>query len=431
MGLLKSFSIYTFSGVLNRGISFLLLPFFTHHLTQSDYGVIAIFSNSIYFIIPFMSMGVGETLTVEYTNLPKGELKKFISTSLLFPVSVFLAALLLVAIAGHFFSSVTGLSIYLLFLVCLLSLFNFLSEYLFAILRNQNKPVLYAALSIGKTIVELTLAVYFISNLNQGYMGRVNSIIISTAVMVIIAVFYFYKSDLLATKISGEWLNVIFRRGLPSVPFFVMLFVLNNTDNYFINYFHGKGSLGPYALACQVAMIINLVATSFVTPFYPFLYQNLQNKEYLKIGKVLLVYLVLLVAAVMFLTLLSPLLFKIFIAADFSLSLKYIFLLSTGQMCWGIFIIFLGYLYFKKENNKLYYIAAATISFTLCADYFIIKEHYLFNWAWANMLSFLFCLLSIGFLYRRRITGVYRYIMVNRNKLNPISRKNNISRGSK
>ena len=389
MGFIKSFSIYTFSGILNRGISFLLLPFFTHHLTQADYGVITIFSNSMYFIIPFMSMGVGETLTVEYPLLSKEALSKFISTSLVFPAGVFLISSLMILVFGSFFTRLTGLSTYLLYMVCILSIFNFLTEYLFVLFRNQNRPLSFAMLSIGKTVIELSLAIYLISVMKQGYMGRVNSIMVSSATGVLVVIIYFYKKELFVPAISREWLKVILKRGLPSVPFFLMLFVLNNTDNYFINYYHGKSSLGPYGLACQVAMIINLLATSFVTPFYPFFYQNLLKKEYLKIGKVILVYIAIMIAAVLSLALCSPFFFKIFISAKFTESLHFILLLCIGQLCWGGFILFLGYLYFKKENQKLYYISVATICFTICADYLIIKESETINWAWAK--CFLFC----------------------------------------
>lgn len=417
MGFIKAFSIYTFSGILNRGISFLLLPFFTHHLSQADYGVITIFSNSMFFIIPFMSMGVGETLTVEYPTLSKEELRKFISTSLVFPASVFLISSLMILIFNGIFTQLTGLSTYLLFMVCVLSVFNFLTEYLFVLFRNENKPLSFAMLSIGKTVIELSLAIYLISVMKQGYMGRVNSILVSSAAGFIVVLIYVYRNKLFVPGISKAWLNVILKRGLPAVPFFLMLFVLNNTDNYFINYYHGKNNLGPYGLACQVAMIINLIATSFVTPFFPFLYKNLLEKKYERILKVMIIYIGIMILSVAFLSFVAPYFFKVFIAEKFNGSLNYILLLSLGQMWWAFFVLFLGYLYFKKENQKLYYISICTICFTLVTDYLIIKESTTINWAWANMLSFLFCLLSIMFIYRERIVGVYRFIKLNRKSI--------------
>ena len=126
MNLVKSFSIYTISGLLSKALSFLLLPFFTNHLSQSDYGVITLFSNSIYFVLPFMFMGIGETLSVEYNSLTAKELPRFISTSLIFSMITFIISLFSILFFGTFLSMLTGLNIKLLYLVCILSGFNFL-----------------------------------------------------------------------------------------------------------------------------------------------------------------------------------------------------------------------------------------------------------------------------------------------------------------
>lgn len=81
MNILKSFGIYTVAGILGKVASFLLLPFFTHYLSEGDYGIINIFTSSVYFIIPFMAVGIGETFSVEYPRFTKEEMVKFISTS--------------------------------------------------------------------------------------------------------------------------------------------------------------------------------------------------------------------------------------------------------------------------------------------------------------------------------------------------------------
>ena len=141
MNIFKSFGVYTISGILGKAVSFLLLPFFTYYLSESDYGTINIFSNSIYFITPFMAVGIGETFSVEYPRFSKNEMRNFISTSFIFPLIVFVLSCLLLLLCGGFFTSKTGLSLQLLFLVALLSVFNLFTDYIFIILRNQNKPI--------------------------------------------------------------------------------------------------------------------------------------------------------------------------------------------------------------------------------------------------------------------------------------------------
>src|SRR6187402_102985 len=85
---LKSIAIYTFSNFFNKGISFLLLFYFAHVLTESDFGLLNLFSNSILFLMPFVSMGILQSANTEFFKLGKKEFKNFFSTTLLMPVAV-------------------------------------------------------------------------------------------------------------------------------------------------------------------------------------------------------------------------------------------------------------------------------------------------------------------------------------------------------
>ncbi len=411
MNLVKSFSIYTISGLLSKALSFLLLPFFTNHLSQSDYGVITLFSNSIYFVLPFMFMGIGETLSVEYNSLTAKELPRFISTSLIFSIITFIISLFSILFFGTFLSMLTGLNIKLLYLVCILSGFNFFVEYVFIIFRNQHKSLHFALLSISKTVIELSVSIYLIGQCNQGAMGRINGLLISSGVCFVIILIYFFNKGYLNSSFSKNWFIIILKRGLPTIPFFFMIFILNNSDNYFIKFFHGNKSIGVYALACQIALVVNLISSSFMMSFYPFFYKSLLDKHHNKILRVIFVYIFIIILSILLLFVFSPLLFKHFINEKFIDSLQYVFLLSLGQMWWAFFLIILSYLYYKKENTKLYYLSISSIIFTITIDYFIIKQHDSINWAWANMLSFLFCFLFISYIYRKQIFFNFIFII--------------------
>ncbi len=410
MNLLKSFSFYTIAGFFIKGISFLLLPFFTHYLTQADYGLITIFSNSVYFITPLMSLGIGETLTVEYNTLTKKDLASFISTSIIFPIFISIITVLITLFIAKRIENIIGLKSIHLYLLCLLCWFNFFIDYFFTIIRNQNKPILYTGVGMLKTVLELLLAILFIKVFSQGAMGRVNSIVISAAICFLFVLIYFIKNKLINFTYQKKWLSIILKRGLPSIPFFLMLFILNNADKYFINYYHGSGATGVYGLAGQIAMIINLIAAAFVTPFYPFFYENLRLNQFSKILKVVFIYLALLFCATIVLGFCSPFLFNGFISKNFTPSIKFIFLLSLSQFCWGVFILFLGYLYYKKENYKLYYISITTILFTVIINYLVIKQCTTINWAVASLASYLFCLLTISIIYYKNIYRLCQHL---------------------
>ncbi|HJP64222.1 MAG TPA: hypothetical protein VJ844_12325 [Mucilaginibacter sp.] len=403
MSFYKSFGIYTICGLIAKGISFFLLPFFTHYLSQSEYGIIVIFSNSIYFIAPLMNMGIGETFTVEYGTIDKKQLTSFVSTSLTIPVLVLLLVLLVVACFHSFFFKLTGLTEAVQYIVCFFSFSNFFSDYLFTVLRNKNKPLSFGVLAILKTVLELVLAVLFIRFLRMGYMGRVQSMFISTAVVFVVTLFYFIKSGLLTFRYSKSWALLILKRGFPAIPLFFMVFVLYNTDKYMVNYLFGSAKAGLYGLAAQFAFIITMLSSAFITPFYPFLYDNLNKGDYLKVVKVTGSYILLLAVAGLSIYLLAPIGFRYFIAPKFHPSLYYLPFLIIGQFFYSAYMILGGLVYYKRQNNIYYLVCPAVILFSIAVNYYLLDILKIGQFGYSSLLSYLFCFMLIAFFYRREI----------------------------
>lgn len=407
MSFYKAFGIYTICGLIAKAISFLLLPFFTHYLSQSEYGIIIIFSNSIYFIAPLMNMGIGETFTVEYPLMTKKQQADFLSTSLAIPIVVLLLVLAVITFAHPLFFKLTGLTGELQYIVCFFSFTTFFSDYLFTVLRNKNRPVSFGVLAIFKTVLELVLAVYFIKYLRMGYMGRVQSMFVSTAAIFAFTIFYFAKSGLLSFTFHKDWAILILKRGFPAIPLFFMVFVLYNTDKYMVNYFFGSAKAGLYGLAAQFGFIIALISSSFITPFYPFLYENLYKRNHKKVVLVTGGYLLLLGITGLSICLLAPIGFKYFIAEKFHPSLYYLPALVAGQCFYSVYMILGGLVYYKRQNNIYYFICPAVMLFTIGINYYLLHIANISQYAYASMFSYFFCAALIAFFYRREIrTGL-------------------------
>lgn len=411
MKIYKSFGVYTISGFISKGFAFLLLPFFTHYLSQSDYGLITIFSNSVYFIAPLMNMGIGETLTVEYPMLGKKEVGSFISTSMVIPITVLLITLIGTWFFHAFFSSLTGLSQIVLYLICLLSFFNFFCEYMFTLLRNQNKPINFGVLAVTKTVLELLLAVYFIRFCNTGYMGRIGSIFLTTFLISLFALIYFVRNKLILLEFSKKWISLILKRGLPSIPLFFMLFTMYNSDTYMVNYYYGSAKAGLYGLAGQFAFLLTVITSSFVTPFYPFLYENLIKGHQEKVVSLVVKYVYLISGVFLLIALFTPLVFRFFIADKFHPALYYLLLLLAGQYFYSFYLILAGLIFYKKQNHFYYYICPLVIAFTLSVNYFLLHMVKINQFAFTSALSYLFCLVVVALVYHRYIKkGILIYL---------------------
>src|SRR6478672_3854132 len=83
----RSVGIYTFSNFFAKGASFLLLFVFTNplYISPSENGLISLFSTSLLFLMPFLSMGVVQSTSTDYFKLGKKEFRNFFTTGMMLP----------------------------------------------------------------------------------------------------------------------------------------------------------------------------------------------------------------------------------------------------------------------------------------------------------------------------------------------------------
>ena len=75
MKLLKSFSIYTITGLLTAGIPFFILPVLTRYLSPYDYGQLSLFSTYVLILIPLISLGSTELIGIDFFQVKTRLLK--------------------------------------------------------------------------------------------------------------------------------------------------------------------------------------------------------------------------------------------------------------------------------------------------------------------------------------------------------------------
>jgi len=399
----KAFGIYTITGFATKAISFLLLPFFTHYLSQADYGQITIFSNAFFLLAPLMSMGIGETFTAEYPHFQHKDMQSFISTSIIVPLAGLPVMMAIVWIFHQGLTTLTGLSENILYLICWLNFFNFFCDYLFSVLRNQRRPVFFGIMAVIKTTLELSLAIYFIGFCHDGYMGRVKSIFINILIISLVGIFFLLKNRLIIFNFSKKWFLLILKRGFPAIPLFFMSFTMYNCDTFMVNYFYGPSKAGLYGLSGQFAFILTVVTTAFITPFYPFLYENLMNGNRFKVVSLIMRYILFLTALLICLAVFTPVVFRFFIAPKFHPALYYLLLLLAGQFFYSLYLILVGLIYYKRQNHIYYFICPVIILFTITADYTLLKIVKVNQYAITSALSYFFCLMVVAAIYNRYI----------------------------
>jgi O-antigen/teichoic acid export membrane protein len=363
---LRAVVIYTFSNFLNKGVSFLLLFYFIHTLSGKDFGQLSLFNNGILLMTPFVSLGILQSVNAEYFKKDREQFAGFFSTTLLMPVLVTVLFMLVMTVFHQSLISRYGFSFLCLLLMPLIALFSFLNEHLINLLRNNHEPLTYLFINLGRLIAELTLAVFFISALETGWMGRVAGIFIAYLMTAVYAIYYFREKGLLKWVFQKKYLREELRFSLPVIMMQLGVFCMGASPVFFIEYFtNNLETVGIFNVANTFSSVILVLCTALLQYSYPKIYSLLAapQADYQALRWQLSFFAGMLLLGTGLLVIATPILYPMVLKNSYQEGLSYFFFLCLGNWCWSVSYLLYAFMLFHKQKKKL--LLASLLSVTV------------------------------------------------------------------
>lgn len=402
---LKSIAIYTFSNFFNKGIAFLLLFYFAHVLSERDFGVLNLFSNSILFLMPFISLGILQSANTEFFKLDKKGFKNFFSTSLLMPFVITLLAILLLFVFKTPLQQRYPFPSLFILLIPVITLFTFLNEHLINMVRNNNDPVKYLFINIGRLLAEITLAIFFISALEYGWMGRVMAIFLSMLFVSTYAFVYFKEQQFLFGTITKKY---FYDELLYSIPIIVMqlsVFCMGSSAGYFIEHFtHDFAAVGVFSIAATFGSIIIVLCTALLQYVYPKIYSLLSEKEvdYNAICKQFVFYAGTMLLGTIAVIIATPLAYNIVLKPSYHAGLSYYFFICIGYFFWSVSYFFYAFMLYHKQKRKILLASLISVLVSVVSHYFFIKKLGAYGAALSmSVVYFIVLIVTVLFVYKQ------------------------------
>ncbi|MEA3286191.1 MAG: oligosaccharide flippase family protein [Candidatus Marinimicrobia bacterium] len=264
--------VYGIGNILNRGMTFLLLPFYTNLISTEEYGVYSLVYSFIALTNVFFIHGM-DTAFMRFFIPEKDELKRkqilnTVYTSIF--VSTFLLAagvyLVLPAFSPELIS-IPSRSI-MLFYLTLIILFDALAFLPIVYYRAVNKPVNYVAIVFVEVLINLSLNIYLVAYQKMGLEGILLSNVISSIAKFILS------SPVLWRQFRFQWnLQIwkeILKYGLPTVPAVFFLILISVSDRFLLKHFLGSHAVGLYASGYKIGVVMALLITAFRFAWQPF-----------------------------------------------------------------------------------------------------------------------------------------------------------------
>lgn len=259
--------IYGIGDMLNRAISFVLLPFYTHYLSPKEYGVLELLDLTNYIIGMFLAMGISQSVVRFYHDYPDEEKKKRVLSTGAIAIWILAAVWLCGLLAGT--RAVSDLvfrtpDYHRMFSIIFVSMVLGLSnEIPMTYLRIKEKSVVFICISTMRLLLTLSLNILFIVKYGMGPTGVLLGGAISTAATSAVLIPYFLRQVGAGFSMSMAW--PMFKYGFPLIGNWVGLFAVHYGNRFILQHLASLTDVGIYSLAFKFGMIPNMVV---LNPFW-------------------------------------------------------------------------------------------------------------------------------------------------------------------
>lgn len=390
--MIKSSLIYTLVSLLNKGIPFLLLPFLTTYLSLEDYGILALIQLFISFVFPIQHLNGNLFITKKFSSISIQEKEIYFNSHTMLVVLLTFVFLFISLIIFFLFRDKIEISYYWIIGVVFCGLFNSIYLTYTTLLRCENRPYKYAILEVSKTVLNLLMSLYLVINILQSWESRVISILSTTFVFGILAIFLFYYNKRIEFKCNSMISKEILNFSLPLLPFSVGMIIINLSDRLFIEYYEGVNQLGIYSVAYTIGMLILLIAESFNKAWSPKFFELIidYSKNKNQIMKVLIIYtIVLLISPIVLGFLAKYLIFPFLINISFHSALQYVVGIAYSYVFYGIYLVLYPFLAWRDQTKSIGKIFTFAAILNLILNYLLIESFGLFGAVYSTLFTYM------------------------------------------
>lgn len=257
-------SVYLTGNIMQRAVSFIMLPIYTRYLTPADYGVLELLSMVIDFVAIIFGMRVGAAIFRYYARYENAkDRNEVISTSLFLVLLMTLAGMLLIwATAGPLSQLVFGHTDHK-FLLVLFSV-TLVTQSLIAVpmtfLKARERSLTFLGVSMLKLTMQLGLNIYFVVFLGMRVEGVIYASLITGTL--ISSGLSLYTLSLTGARYSLAKAKEIIGFSVPLMGAAVLAFYFTFGDRYFLRIYGGTDEVGIYSLAYRFGFLLSFLVGS-------------------------------------------------------------------------------------------------------------------------------------------------------------------------
>ncbi|PAV49229.1 hypothetical protein CK486_00150 [Pseudomonas sp. HAR-UPW-AIA-41] len=375
-GLGASAAIYFASNIASAMVPFALLPILTRVLGPQEYGYVTLFTIFCACATAIIGLGIGGAFTRQYYHLDKQQFRVFSGTSVLLIMGITLAAVTLFQPIALLYGDRLALPVLWINHAILSAGALAVCNAWLACTQVRSRPWHYGLFQVSMTLVNVGVSVLLVVSLDMRGMGRVLGQTAAFFVFALIAIYSLWRSGWLVFSLDRGYLRWLLLFGLPIIPHSISGVIISMSDRMVLAHLESASTLGIYAVAAQVSMIMAMAVDSLNKAYVPWLYSRLAldqaSVRSSLVGFSYLYFALVLVAAGVLSVLLPP--FIVHLAGpEYAAAKNYVpWLLFAGAFT-GMYYMVGLYINYAARNKFLSYASGATAIFMPACCYVLIQ----------------------------------------------------------
>lgn len=402
--------VYGIGAIIEKAITFILLPLYTTRFTPADYGILGLVTISGSIMATTFMIGMNYGLLRSYYDYEDEDDRKAVISTAFYIV---LVSSLLLLVIGIIFSK--NFSILLFdsdeyrlhfIIIAITSVFNILNIIPFIVFRVKMKSLQFIIFQIIFLVIGIGLIIYLVNYRKWGVLGALvgNLSMVATACFTL---YIYIRREIVFRFLKKEFKKMLLL-GAPLIPADLSVFVFSATNRYFLNYYTSTHEVGLFNLAYNFGNMITVLLATPISLIWPAMYLSVKDHDNAKDFYSRAMTYVLSISLFLFLvfSLLSEEVLKIFSNEEFWDAYLVIPLIVLTYSIWSLRKIVNVAVTLKRKTQ-----GTAVINFTGAAiniglNFLLIPRFGLFGAAYATLSTYIIVIAAMYF-YNRKLMKLH------------------------
>ncbi len=281
--LTRNVAIYGAGDVAVTAVGFLLLPVYMRHLTQEDYGALALLIGVEAIAKIFFRWGLDGAFMRFYHDRVTPEARVLLTSTLCLFLLAAAGGLLALGLAlsgtlaAYLFPEAPDRYLSALRLVLINTFLLTFTFVPYQVMRLEGRALTFSALSFARSVASVTLKFALVVNAGWGLTGFMAADLIVTVGM--LPWLWPWTRPLLGPVFSTAELRQCLRFGLPRLPHGLAQQALDAGNKVLLNRYVPLSGLGVYQISSTIGQSIKFFLSAFETGWAPFYYETARTPD--------------------------------------------------------------------------------------------------------------------------------------------------------